>query len=195
MSSSFTNSLQTALGEILLNRSYCFKVNNELSSSSQVIISSRFKETLSYKKVTISVDNLRDMFKELVSTSYKFLVEKLLLDISSREYREVTLEEFSKVEDRDNTTPYKCFKDFYPNSSKFSSFIFNKVLDILSLRNKFFLLRNHTLIPNSSKVKDYYSDILEFKKLSLLLIYLLSGLPLRGTELVSLRYKNSVKDR
>jgi superfamily II DNA helicase RecQ len=194
MSNHFVNSSQTALGEILLNRSYCFRVNKELSSFSRVVISSRFKETLSYKKVTISVDNLRDMFKELVSTSYTLLVEKLLLNISSREYKEVTLDEFSKVEDRDNTTPYKCFKDFHPNSSKFDSFISNKVLDTPSLRNRFFILKNNILILNSSKVKEYYKDILEFKKLCLILIYLLSGLPLRGTELVSLRYKNSVKD-
>ena len=134
------------------------------------------------------------MFKELVSTSYKFLVKKLLLDILSREYKEVTLEKFSKVEDRNNIIPYKCFKDFYPNNSKFSNFISNKVLNIPSLQNRFFLLKNHTLIPNSSKVKDYYNNILEFKKFSLLLIYLLNGLPLRSIKLVSLRYKNLVKD-
>ena len=128
------------------------------------------------------------------STSYKFLVKKLLLNILSKEYREVTLEEFSKVENRDNTIPYKYFKDFYLNSSKFSNFISNKVLNIPSLQNRFFLLRNYTLIPNSNKVKDYYNNILEFKKFSLLLIYLLNGLPLRSIKLVSLRYKNLVKD-
>ena len=58
MSSSFNNSVATPLGEILNNRSYCFNVNKELSSSSSVIISSIIKETLSYKKVTISIDDL-----------------------------------------------------------------------------------------------------------------------------------------
>ena len=43
-------------------------------------------------------------------------MEKLLLNIPLKEYKHITLEEFSKVEDNSITIPYKCFKDFYPST-------------------------------------------------------------------------------
>ena len=96
MSSSFNNSVATPLGEILNNRSYCFKVNKELSSSLSVIISSIIKETLSYKKVTISIDDLQLLFKEVILSTSTILREKLLLNIPFKEYKHITLEDFSK---------------------------------------------------------------------------------------------------
>jgi predicted RNA binding protein with dsRBD fold (UPF0201 family) len=104
------NSTNSALSEVLHNRAYCFKVNKETSTLNYISISNTKKETVSYKKITISVDNLRLLFKELISSSYSLLVEKLLFNISKSRYKEITLEEFSKLEDRSLTTPFKYFK-------------------------------------------------------------------------------------
>jgi hypothetical protein len=62
----FYNSTPTLLGEILNNRSYYFRINKELSSLLSIIISLTTKETVSYKKVTISIDNLYYLFKEAI---------------------------------------------------------------------------------------------------------------------------------
>lgn len=69
MFSYFYNSMPTLLEEILNNRLYYFKVNKELSSLSSIIISSTTRETLSYKKVTISINNLYYLFREAILTS------------------------------------------------------------------------------------------------------------------------------
>jgi len=195
MSSSFNNSVATPLGEILNNRSYCFKVNKELSSSLSVIISSIIKETLSYKKVTISIDDLRLLFKEVILSTSTILREKLLLNIPLKEYKHITLEDFSNVEDNSITTPYKCFKDFHSSSLKNDNLVRDYLLKTPSLRSKIFNLKDGKLAINPLKVKAYLRDVREFLKLSLLIIHLTSGLPLRGTELTTLRFLNSYKER
>ena len=50
----------------LNNKAYYFKVNKELSTLNYISISNTKKETISYNKVTISIDNLRVLFKELI---------------------------------------------------------------------------------------------------------------------------------
>ena len=189
------NSSNSALSEILNNRAYCFKVNKETSTLTYISISSTKKETVSYKKTTISVDNLRFLFKELISSSYNILVEKLLFNISKSRYKDITLEKFAKLEDRSLTTPFKCFRDLSPSSNSNNNFLKEEIFKDSSLFNQFFILKDLDLKLNLKEVNKYLKDLLEFKKLCLLLVYLTTGLPLRGTELVTLRYLNSYKDK
>jgi hypothetical protein len=127
MSLYFNNTYNTALGEILNHCSYCFRVNKETNTISFISISFTSKETLSYNKVTISIDNLRGLFKELISNSNALLEEVLLLNIPKYKYKEITLEEFSKVEDRSLTTPFKYFRDLSPNSTINNTFLRDKI--------------------------------------------------------------------
>jgi hypothetical protein len=105
------------------------------------------------------------------------------------------LEEFSKLEDRSLTTPFKCFRDLSPSLNSNNNFLKDLIFKDSSLFNRFFVLRGSELVLNKDNISIYLKDLLEFKKLCLLLIYLTSGLPLRGTELVTLRYLNSYKDK
>ena len=61
--------------------------------------------------------------------------------------------------------------------------------------SRFFYSTSSDLKLNLISVKQYFNSVLLFKKHLLLLIYLTSGLPLRGTELVTLRFLNSLKDQ
>jgi superfamily II DNA helicase RecQ len=190
----FKNDSSTALSELLLNRSFCFAVNKTLSGNSNVIVHSLVKDTISYKNVTISVENLRLIYKDLINESYDFLINELLLGISSEEYSTITLEEFSKVENRENTTPYTCFRDYHPNKDANNNWLFNIVLNNTIFRSLFFSFENRKFSINKTKVKQFFNKVLFFKKRTLLMLYLLTGLPMRGTELVSLRHVNSRKD-
>ncbi|OBT81063.1 hypothetical protein VE02_10325 [Pseudogymnoascus sp. 03VT05] len=196
MSSCFHNGAPTPLGEILNNRSYCFKVNKELSSLSSVIVSSTARETLSYKKVTISVDDLRHLFSQAILTSSQALREKLLLELPHEEYRHVSLEEFSAVEDASSTAPYKCFCDFHPTCPKNNALIRDYILREPSQRARFFVTsKEGKLVLSPIAVRAYMRDVKEFLKLCLLMVHYTSGLPLRGTELTTLRFLNSYKDK
>ena len=188
------NSTNSALSEVLNNRAYCFRINREISTLNYISISSTSKETVSYKKITLSSNDLRTLFSSVLSSTYSILKEKLLFNIPKFRYKDINLSDYSKYEDRSNTTPFKCFRDFCPNSIHNSEFLRSEILANKALLNQFFILVNNNLELNSEKVKVYLADLLEFKKLCLLCIYLTTGLPLRGTELVTLRFLNSIKD-
>ena len=126
------NSSSSALSKVLNNRAYYLKVNKEISTLNYISISTK-KEIVSYKKITISIDNLRLLFKELVSTSYSLLVDKLLLAIPKSRYRNITLEEYSKLEDQGLTTLFKCFRDLSSNLEANTNFLKDYILKDSSL--------------------------------------------------------------
>ena len=115
MNSSFKNDFSIALNELLLNRSFCFTINKNLSNNSNIIIYSLIKETINYKNIILTISNLRLIFKDLIKENHDLLINDLLLGISSEEYSNIILEEFFKVEDRDNSTLYLYFRDLHPN--------------------------------------------------------------------------------
>ncbi|OAF61607.1 hypothetical protein VC83_02272 [Pseudogymnoascus destructans] len=183
-------------GEVPFSLSKQEKVNKELSSLSSVIISSTTKETVSYKKVTISVDDLRHLFKEAILSSLQDLREKLLLGMPHEEYKHISLEGFSAVEDASNTSPYQCFRDFHPTSLRNNALVRDYILKTALLRGKFFKTsKENKLVLDLIMVRAYLRDVKEFLKLCLLIVHFTSGLPLRGTELTTLRFLNSYKDK
>jgi hypothetical protein len=200
MSSYFHNAALTSLATILSNRSYCFEINKQLSSFSNIAVHPTLPETLSYGKITISREDLAKVFREAISASKAFLEERLLLGISAQdlkdlEARGLSLEALSKEEDYFNTTPYKCFRDFSPSSDFYTAFLRGRVLAVPTLRKRFFSWQEGQLVLCKRQIKLYMREVKEFLRLCLLLVHLTSGLPLRGTELCTLRFLNSVKDR
>ena len=115
MNSSFKNDFNITLSKLLLNRSFCFTINKNLSNNSNVIIYSLIKETINYKNVIFTINNLRFIFKDLIKENLDLLINDLLLGISNEEYSNITLEEFFKIEDKDNLIPYLYFRDLYLN--------------------------------------------------------------------------------
>jgi superfamily II DNA helicase RecQ len=191
----FNNSINNGLGEVLLNRSYAYKVNKELSSSSIVTIHATKANTLSYKSITINIEDLQKLFREVINKATLLVHEDLLFNISKHLYQDITLEAFASYEDRSIKTPSVCFRDFHPNSKNHSRFLLKYLLNNRSLFSAFFSISpTQGLILNKAKVALYLKKVSEFKRLCLLLVYFTSGLPLRGTELVTLRFLNSYKD-
>ena len=195
MSDYFNNSQPTALSELLNNRSLAFKINKESSGFSSIIVNTNISNTISYKKITLNINDLKQVFKNLIIKSNEFLIKELLLDINPGLYQDITLNQFVLFEDLNNTDPYKCFRDFNPKVNKTNFFLYNEIINNSILRNQFFDFNNNKLELNKLKVKQYLTKIEQFLKYLLLLIYCTSGLPLRGTELITLRYLNSIKDK
>ena len=83
------------MAEILSNRLLAVKINKESSRTSSVLVSSLEENTISYKKLTISIDNISLLFNELVLITDNFLKEKLLFSLYSLEYSLLLLEDFS----------------------------------------------------------------------------------------------------
>jgi hypothetical protein len=94
-----------------------------MSTINFLSISLILKETILYNKVIISVNNLYTLFSSLISSTFSFLTNELLLSILKLKYSSITLKEFSKYKDYSITTLYKCFYDFSPNLATSSHFI------------------------------------------------------------------------
>lgn len=195
MSTYFHNNSLSPLATILNNWAYCTQINKSVSSSSSVIIHPTLKETITYGKTTISKQELEVVFQRAILEASAFLNTKLLLNVSIKELRDLTLESFSSFEDMSNTTPYTCFKDYNPRSDFYSNFLLGKVLATPSLRRRFFATKNNKLVVRRQQVKLYSKEVKEFLKRCLLLVYFTSGMPLRGTELCAFRYLNTLKGK
>jgi hypothetical protein len=191
----FHNASLSPFSEILNLRSYCFRVNKALLSLSNIIIHLTLKETLTYSKVTISKDKLSKVFKGAILEANTLVNKELLFNTSLDKLKDFTLESFSAFEDLLDNTPYRCFKDYYPNVELHNKFFINKVLSIPALKKQFFTLKRGKLTLNRKRVRLYLKDSKEFLRYCLMLIYFTSGLPLRGTELTTLRFLNSFKDK
>ena len=166
------------MAKILSNRLLAVKINKESSGTSSVLVSSLEENTISYKKLTISVDNISLLFNELVLMTDNFLKEKLLFSLYSLEYSLLLLEDFSQVEDKGVIIPFKCFKDLHPNVSNNDLILLNIVIGNKRLLREFFSFKNSKLVVRQNKIKEYFKDLTEFLKLYSILVYFTSGLPL-----------------
>jgi superfamily II DNA helicase RecQ len=191
----FNNASLSPLSEILNNRSYCFRINKEISSLSNITIHPHLKDTLSYSRVTISKGELERVFKEAILHSSDLLLKELLFNIPLGELKDFNLESFSNFEDYLDMTPYKCFKDFHPNIEYYNDFLISRVFKTPSLRSRFFTLRDGKLEVKRQALKLYIKGVKEFLRFCLLLIHFTSGLPLRGSELCTFKFLNSFKDK
>ena len=196
MSSYFNNSIPSCLGEILNLRSYCFAINKSLSSLSNIAVDFEQGGSVTCKKTTLSIGDLKELFKQAIAASEVLLQEELLFGIDyTKELRSFTLEAFGKVEDLYNSTPFKCFRDFHPEAALYNKYLISKLLDLPRLRRRFFTLADGKLVLSRRQAKLYLQQVQEFLKSCLLLVYFTGGLPLRGTELCTFQYLNSNKGR
>ena len=83
MASYFHNAALTSLATVLSNQSYCFEINKQLSSFSNIAVHPTLPETLSYRKVTVCRADLAAVFKEAISATKALLTEQLLFGISA----------------------------------------------------------------------------------------------------------------
>jgi hypothetical protein len=91
----FNNIVFSFLSKILNNCLYCFYINKDTSTSNYISINYIKKETISYKKIIINIDNLRFMFKDLINSINKLLENKLLFELPSTKYKKIILEKYS----------------------------------------------------------------------------------------------------
>jgi hypothetical protein len=156
----YNNVCNITLKEILNHRSYCFQVNKKTSIINFININFIFKETLSYNKVIISVNNLKGLFKELINNSNSLLKEVFLLNILKYKYKEITLKEFFKVKDKSLTTFFKCFKDFSLNNTLNNTFLKDEIFKDNSLFSRFFIIKDlKNLKLNIKEVNSYLKNL------------------------------------
>ena len=91
MTKYFQNNFHTALAEILTLKVYCFKINQETSGPGKVIISTKSPETLHFNQITLTLTDLKMVFKKLIIETYYFMISEVLFNIPLWKIREINV--------------------------------------------------------------------------------------------------------
>ena len=154
-------------------------------------------QILSYKNFTLNMRDFRRFIREQVSTAQSQLEDLCLLCVD--ESRESTIPELFLQDIRDdptNNTRNWCFLNDPRNKAAFvnrGEWLLNRVLDAEPLQRQFVNVCNGgRVVWRAPEAKKYLTRVDAFLERLLLLVHLTSGQPARATELVGLRYKNTI---
>ena len=157
------------------------------------------EDILFYKDISLSIKSLRDFIQNLTSRAYTVLYSDLLFlkpDLSD-------LEDCPKFDITlliDNPTNsdlgYSFLSD--PRNTALrqinTSWLYNRLLATPNIASQYienYRPRETEINWNLKAFSDYFNRIRAFKDYLLILAQLSSGAPARGTELLSIRYKNT----
>lgn len=141
--------------------------------------------------VTISISKYKEFFQYILINLERILYNDLL-NINKNEIR--SLINLSNIRDdfqeQRNNYYFVEFTSKTQNLKEMSSFLIKKFIKQNStFRQKFYI--NHHL--KSTAIKTYFDKREEFLKFLVIFLYLTTGSPLRGEELATLKYKNSLQ--
>lgn len=154
-------------------------------------------QVLSYKNLTLSMADFRRFIREQVAIAQSQLEDLCLLCVD--ESRESTIPELvihNISDDPTNNTRNWSFLNDPRNEVELvhrGDWLLNRVLDAEPLQRQFVNVSNSgRVIWKAPEAKKYLARVDAFLERLLLLVHLTSGQPARGTELVGLRYKNTM---
>lgn len=143
--------------------------------------------TLLLDNIEIPIIKLKALFLNILSNLEGSLYKDLLLFNTNSTTSSIIDLDPTKIEDnKDNLTSYYSLSN-NKYLSKYKDTLLERFLDSTSLFNNYFY-RDNNLIKN---IEEYLKKVDKFLELLLLNIYLLTSSPLRGEELVIIKYRNT----
>ncbi len=118
----FHNTVVTVLAEILSLRAYVFKVNKNSSFIFNSIIV-HDNELISCKDITISLFNMKYMFKQLTLKTHEILFSKLLFNVNVSDFSDLTLSVLAAFENLANKVAHAYFFSHNTRLAHFSSYL------------------------------------------------------------------------
>ena len=154
-------------------------------------------QKLTYKAMELTLNGLRWAVRDQISLAQEQLSQLLLLPDSEPDTRARLVPKVTLAQLKDDPgvfTADHCFlqdprnKEAIQEGSK--SYMLNRIRDAPKLRQRFFLCEE-TLAWNPAALQKYIRRTYHFLERLLLLIHMTGGQPARGTELLTLRWRNS----
>lgn len=154
-------------------------------------------QVLSYKNLILSMPDFRRFIREQVAIAQSQLEDLCLLCVD--ESRELTIPELFLHDIRDdptNNTRNWSFLNDPRNKATIANrgdWLLNRVFDAEPLQRQFVDVSiGGRVVWRAPEAKRYLARVDAFLERLLLLVHLTAGQPARGTELVGLRYKNTI---
>jgi len=161
MNTFFHNTAITALAEILNLQAYAFKVNKNSSSAlNQIIIHNN--ELISCKDITVSLSDMKDLFKQLTLKIYEILFSELLFNANVTDFSALTLSALAATENLADNTAHTYFFSYNTTLSHFSSYLQKKVLANRTLREQMFFMKRNKLMFKTKSVSNYIKSLKQF---------------------------------
>jgi hypothetical protein len=185
-----TNKSNNSFEELIRLRSTSRKVT--INTSKEGRIEKKDNNTFLIDNKEIKLDKLKDFFSYIINKVEDLLYTKLLLKEDIIDFSIIN----SILDNPSITTPnyyFLNYKEKGQNLEEINTIFINKLLSPTSKLNKIFIKeikKDNTIIFNINKVKEYLNNRKDFIKYLALAIYLTSGAPLRGEELLLIKYKN-----
>ncbi len=118
----FHNIVVTVLAEILSLRAYVFKMNKNSSFTYNSIIV-HDNELISCKDITISLSNMKHMFKQLTLKTHEILFSKLLFDADASDFSDLTLFTLAAFKNLADNAAHAYFFSHNTRLAHFSSYL------------------------------------------------------------------------
>ncbi len=161
MNTFFHNTAVTALAEILNLRAYAFKVNKNSSSAlNQIIVHNN--ELISCKENTVSLFDMKHLFKQLTLKTHEILFSELLFNADVTDFSALTLSALAATENLADNTAHTYFFSHNTTLSHFSSYLQNKVLANRTLREQMFFMKRNKLMFKTKSVSNYIESLKRF---------------------------------
>ena len=182
---------------ILNLRAYGAKLRDN-STSFGFIYWSDDGQKLSYKSLEFTMNNLRWFLHDQVEEACESLHELLLLPKGNKETRAQRLPQLHLFSLKDDPTVHQANYSFLRDPRNESilggqeRYLLRQIRHSPHLCRQFFI-DSEKLLWNQQHVKQYLQLTQTFLRRLLLLVHMTGGQPARGTELLTLRWRNSVR--
>ena len=158
-------------------------------------------DTVYYQDIELSISTLRTFIAELLADAQSQLYTSLLfIDPEIELLNQLPPIELSELWDNptDSDPDFTFLRDSrnIQFGSTDSDWLLKRILSNISLSQEFvsgYKPGDPKLIWNRPRIQLYFSQIRSFKELLLVLVHLTSGGPARGTELLTIRFRNSLR--
>ena len=161
MNTFFYNTAVTALAEILNLRAYAFKVNkNNSSALNQIIVHNN--QLISFTDITVSLFDMKDLFKQLTLKTHEILFSELLFNADVTDFSALTLFALAATKNLADNTAYTYFFSHNTTLSYFSSYLQKKVLANKTLKEQMFFMKRNKLMFKTKSVLNYIENLKQF---------------------------------
>ena len=199
----FDTTFQTLFKQLLTNTSSnCFEELTQLRAYTHKISSTKFKpgriidinaNEVEIDSKRIRIDLLSSLFHSVISQLDSLLYTSLLFTTKG----DLALDTNKIKDDIFNEKIGFYFADHVNSEqdlTRYKEFLIKKLFDRDSLISKTLVHRveSERLVFNSSAIRELYTQRTRFLELLLVAIYLTSGSPIRGEEILLLRYLNTL---
>jgi len=144
------------------------------------------------KDITVSLSNIKDLFKQLTLKTHEILFSKLLFNANVIDFSNITLSALVATESLANNIAYTYFFTYNTSLLYFSSYLQKKVLADKTLREHMFFIKRNKLILKTKLVSNFLYSLKRFSLYLQLLMHFIASIFARTTELSTLIYCNLI---